>query len=335
MSDNCTRPVSAVIQTAALALLFLGLAFSSELLAEVRERGTAAFEVTQPVPPGLAFREFVYDGKTRTYYVSVPDLSRFAGPRPLVMAFHGGHSNAVSIANTTRMHELGRERGFIVVYPEAVPETRNWNDGRSEVSSGDDDLGFVAALLDHLKALKPVDPQRLFATGGSNGALMTLYIACRNPEAFRAYATVVGNLAVEVKPVCEPEVPVSLLMINGTADTLMPFGGGEVAKKDLFNRGEGLVYSVQESINFWRTQNGCSGPPVEVVFPPAQPDDGTLVDYFAWLSCPPAVQLGLYVVVGGGHAWPGAEVDPELKKAGVTTRVIDATEVIWEFFSQY
>jgi len=43
-------------------------------------------------------------------------------------------------------------------------------------------------------------------------------------------------------------------------------------------------------------------------------------------------RVALYVVEGGGHAWPGGEQYLPDWVIGKTVRDIDATEIIWRFF---
>ncbi len=66
------------------------------------------------------------DGITRKYLVFAP--KGFDKPLPVVLALHGGGSNARQMERYTRFNDLTAKEGFLVVYPEAVEG--NWNDGR-------------------------------------------------------------------------------------------------------------------------------------------------------------------------------------------------------------
>ena len=63
------------------------------------------------------------DGISRKYLVFVP--KRFEKPLPVVLAFHGGGSNARQMERYTRFNDLAAKEGFLVGYPEAVDG--NWN----------------------------------------------------------------------------------------------------------------------------------------------------------------------------------------------------------------
>ena len=63
-------------------------------------------------------------------------------------------------------------------------------------------------------------------------------------------------------PVCRPARPVSVLAINGTADPIVPFGGGEV-RLFRFGRSRGTVASTSQTLRFWAKQDGCTTAPVD------------------------------------------------------------------------
>lgn len=47
-----------------------------------------------------------------------------------------------------------------------------------------------------------------------------------------------------------------------------------------------------------------------------------------------AADVVFYTIKGGGHSWPGGEPMPEWI-VGYTSMEIDATRLMWEFFSQH
>ena len=52
--------------------------------------------------------------------------------------------------------------------------------------------------------------------------------------------------------------------------------------------------------------------------------------------CPPGAAVEFYIVLGGGHAWPGSKVSAALKSiTGPSTFEINATDIIWKFFEQH
>jgi polyhydroxybutyrate depolymerase len=51
-----------------------------------------------------------------------------------------------------------------------------------------------------------------------------------------------------------------------------------------------------------------------------------------YTGCNEVAEVSLFTVDGGGHTWPGGMPIPGV---GMTTRDIDATEEMWEFFQAY
>ena len=68
-----------------------------------------------------------------------------------------------------------------------------------------------------------VDPQRVFATGVSNGGSMVALAACELSSRITAIASVSGDYSRQ--PPCRPARPVSVLEIHGTADQVVPYFG--------------------------------------------------------------------------------------------------------------
>jgi polyhydroxybutyrate depolymerase len=72
---------------------------------------------------------------------------------PLVLVFHGGNGRGRSVQRNSGFNDLADQKGFFVAYPDGID--RHWNDGRLDTDNPDvDDVGFVAALIDHLVKTK-------------------------------------------------------------------------------------------------------------------------------------------------------------------------------------
>ena len=101
-----------------------------------------------------------------------------------------------------------------------------------------------------------------------------------------ACAAVAGTLPEDISRTCHPERKIAVMQIDGTADPIMPFGGGKVA--DFGGRGEGgQVLSVMATANAWAKSNGCSSPGTEVALPRIAPLDPTSVIQTSFTGCPP------------------------------------------------
>ncbi len=252
---------------------------------------------------------------------------------PLVVVLHGGGvlgDPVPVIRRATRFDAKADREGAIVLYPEAVEQ--HWNDGRGlsryrSQRDNIDDVGFISALIDRVAAALPVDRRRVYLTGASNGAMMAYRLACERPSRFAAVAAVIGNLPASLS--CAPDTPVPMLIMNGTADPLMPWAGGDVH----FGRQRlGRVRSAEETVARWVAIDGCRGVPSVEPLPDRAPRDGTRVVRTDYGRCAHGSEVVFYRVEGGGHTWPGGPQETGRLIVGRTSRDIDATDAIWNFF---
>jgi polyhydroxybutyrate depolymerase len=152
-------------------------------------------------------------------------------PAPLVLVFHEGGGTAEGTERMTGFSALADREGFLVAYAEGVG--RNWSESREVTDStahGEkvDDVGFVKALIDAIGREHPVDPRRVYATGISNGGIFSHYLAARLSARIAAIAPVVGGMAEGIRSTFSPAQPVSVLILQGPSDPLVPYGGGGV-----------------------------------------------------------------------------------------------------------
>jgi polyhydroxybutyrate depolymerase len=266
-------------------------------------------------------------GVERTYLLHLPASYDSARPVPLVLVFHGGRGSGKQIARYTNFSQLADQKGFIVAYPDGLDG--HWNDGRPRSNPDEpapDDVAFVSTLIDHLGTLFSIDRKRVFATGISNGAIFVQRLGCELPDKLAAIAPVAGTLAKDQASRGKPSQPVSVLMIHGTADEFVPYGGGEV-------RGDihGQVLSVKDTIALWRTADGCGKPPSATTLP-AGSAGGPRVQCQTWTG-KGATAVVLYTIEGGGHTWPGVRVGHVAGRIlGPVSQDFNAARTIWEFF---
>lgn len=274
-----------------------------------------------------------YDGLDRTYLLHVPDSYSGDDPVPLVFVLHGGGGDAAGMVKLTRggFDMLADEYGFIVVYPNGVG--KHWNDGRTGdigKHSSADDVGFFDALIDELSAAYNIDENQIYATGISNGGMMSYRLACDLSNHFAGIAPVAANLSVDLSVNCTPDEPTDVLMILGTDDPLMPYDGGEITVLGLKR---GLVLAADDVLTFWTNAFHCGDDSTEVQYPNKAWLDGTHITELQYDHCDDVARVYLMSVHGGGHTW--ASGLPYLPRTliGNTSRDVDANAVIWEFFT--
>jgi polyhydroxybutyrate depolymerase len=304
-----------IVSVAGTLLLGIGL-----ILTLSRAPAAGAGDPTETIEAG---------GVARTYMLHVPAGRDPSKSVPLVLAFHGGGGRGRAMVALTGLDAPADRDGFIVVYPDGI--NRQWNDGRRTAHSTADDVGFIARLIAALAHRFPIDRQRIYATGISNGALFSERLACDLAAEIAAIAPVAGNMPADIAPACAPARPVSVIQISGTADPLVPYGGGQIARP--FGLGEGgAVLSVADTIAFWARRDGCGSSPVESTPAAIAPPDGTRVVRAAYEQCARGTSVVLYTIEGGGHTWPGGPQYLPVGLIGRASRQLNASDAIAEFF---
>jgi polyhydroxybutyrate depolymerase len=275
----------------------------------------------------LGRHTLVHDGIERHYYVTVPPEVADGDERvPMVIVLHGGGGNGINAMEMTGFADKAIEEGFIAVFPEGTGQTvlLTWNAGHCcgyAMHSNVDDVGFVADLIDALVADYPVDPDRVYVTGMSNGAMMTHRLGIELSDRIAAIAPVVGGLFGDEEV---PPSPVSAIVINGVLDRSLPVEGGMT--EGVFPGawdGTPLMPAAYQG-EFWAAADGCDPAP-EATEEPAF----TLTHY----ACPDGLAVDYYLVNDNGHAWPGGVQGTRF--GDVPTTAINATDVIWDFFRQH
>lgn len=246
-------------------------------------------------------------------------------PIGLVLSLHGGGGTGVTQRGLTDFDSAADAHNLLVVYPDGYD--KSWADGRG-ASPADrhhiDDVGFLAGLASKLQNDYGIAPGHIFVTGMSNGGFMSNRLACDRADLFAAIAPVAGTLGVGVA--CNPSRPVSVWEAHGTADPLVPYKGG-----DVHGRG-GVSHSISADamVNKWRTADGCQGDPSVQVLPDVK--DGTVVRRSDYTDCAASTEVVFYQIDSGGHTWPGGKQYLPAAVIGPTTRALDGSEAIAEFF---
>lgn len=277
------------------------------------------------------------DGLEREYHIqTLPDPA--GKPVVILLHGHGGSSDqsigaGVGKAVQKTWLDLAKDEDFTVIIPngELGPEdTRGWNDCRNDAPGNPetDDVAFISELIDKTSIELNIDPDRVYIAGVSNGASMALRLAQEIPEKLAAFAAIVNSMPANSEcPVSN--VPVSALFMNGTADPLVPYEGGQIAS----NRG--LVQSTAASVAYWVDRNNTDGQPIEQDFDDLDTDDGSTVKKYQYLNGTNNTEVVLYEVIGGGHTEPSlVERYGNLYLAIVGTQNgdVEMAEEVWEFF---
>ena len=296
--------------------------------------GAVSFVVVFAAPAAGADQGTItVDGRVRSYTLHVPSALASTAPAPLVLVFHGGGGSGAQMERMTHFDAVADREGFIVAYPDGF--AGNWNDGReSTVSRAHrahiDDVGFISALIDALSTRYSIDAKRIFATGISNGGIFSHYLGARLANRIAAIGPVAGGIATDFAPQFSPSQPVSVLIMQGTADPLVPYHGGGV-----LHGSRGHIVDTDEAVQLWVARNGCSATPSFGTVPDTVKTDSCVADWRLWDNGQAGTAVELYRINGGGHTWPGGPQYLPRFLVGKVCRDFDAAEVLWKFFAAH
>ena len=268
----------------------------------------------------------VSSGKEREYLLHVPKAYDPTRPMPLVISLHAAALWPATQMETSQWNKAADQHGFIVVYPSGtrmapvplLPSLPAWpmksEAGRME------NVRFISELIDTLEATYSIDSTRIYVNGISNGGGMAFVLSCTLSDRIAAVGTVAAAQELPWSW-CTDSRPVPMIAFHGTADRIVPYGGGSSPISPM------LIPSVPTWVASWARRNGCGPKPVES----AVAADVMRAEY---TNCSEGAGVVLYTVQGGGHAWPGGKPMPAWL-VGPTSSGIDATAEMWAFFRQH
>jgi polyhydroxybutyrate depolymerase len=311
----------------------IGGAAAAQRFARVEEMGQRAEQLRSAVPPdpnptpmrgpGDYRISFVHDGITREYLVHVPGSYRGA-PTPMLLALHGGGGNADFQADDSKYKLISKSdaAGFVAVFPSGYSRfpsgiLATWNAGTccgAAQKNNVDDVGFIRAVIARVERQANIDKGRVFATGMSNGAMMSWRLACEAPE-IRAIAPVEGT---DNTLSCRPAHPVAVIEFHAADDPIVPFNGGAGSGPSQTD-----FVSVLATQAKWLALDRAS-PAAARVLTVA----GAHCDLHKANRGGAPVEL--CVTDTGGHSWPGGGTQQGRKQPSMA---ISANDLMWSFFS--
>lgn len=274
-------------------------------------------------------------GQSRQYLVHKPPSWQPDYPGPIVIALHGMLQSEEGMNSYLGLNQVADREGFTVIYPHGLGNA--WKDGRAPQlrmtfwSPPSDDVEFLAKLVRTLAENRLADPSRVYLMGISNGGYMVYRMACERPELFAAFATLSATVPSYYTGSCKPSRPIPVLMINGTADMIVPFHGNGLP-------GSMSLLPVTQTAKLFARLNGCDKP-TEAPVPSRGSFGGTSVTMVYWTNCREQSAVVLFRVNGGGHQSPsigaGRVTPMGLQMLGLRNHDIDAAEEVWAFFKHY
>ncbi|MGZ4515911.1 MAG: alpha/beta hydrolase family esterase [Mycobacterium sp.] len=255
-----------------------------------------------PPPPsgfvnGTSLHHIKVGGHDRSYRLYEP--AGIPASAALVVVLHGYSGSARQVERDYQWDGLADSDKFVVAYPDGLG--RAWNvDGETCCGrpgrEGVDDVAFIGAAVADIAKNVGTNPAKVYVTGMSNGGIMSYTLACTT-DIFAAIGPVAGTQLNS----CRTPHPTSVIHIHGTADRLVPYGGGQ---------GFSVINGppVPGVNSFWRDVDRC-GTPTATTGGPVTTSTARCADNRG---------VVLITVDGGGHEWPDF-----------------ATRTLWEFFAAH
>lgn len=259
----------------------------------------------QGAPDALHPYEIGAGGMLRQYHVYAPP--RLPAHPALVIAFHPSGSTGQGMRNMAgaTLERMAREHGFLIAYPDGFE--RHFNDCRNQSNTSAhtrhvDDVAFSLAMVGQLESEYGVDPKRIVALGFSNGGYMALRLALETPELIAGAIAIGANMPVADNQGCtvSDAAQPNIALIEGTADPVNPYEGGEVNLYGLGQRGQ--VLSALDSAHWFAKRYGLAGTPSTQ---PSAVEQGMTAHIDDWGHDHPLVRL--IAIEGGGHTIPQAD----------------------------
>ncbi len=288
------------------------------------------------------------DGVDRYFRYFIPDTLQAGAP--LVFLLHGGTRGMDTLTNNQaggpqEWVTIAAEAGFLLVLPNGlnvdtsspVGEDQNWNDCRADAPASEtfaDDVSFIEDLITWANVQHDIDTSRVYATGASNGGMMSFRLAVELGNQIAAIAAFIANMPGDSE--CgAPAVPVPAFICNATADPLMPWAGRDAPHP------RGSLLSATATRDFWIATNGCSTTPVALVdFPDLDDGEGATVSSALYTNAGTGDAVLFLTVDGGGHTMPTithpiSDALLALLLLGPQNHDIEGAREAWAFMKQH
>jgi polyhydroxybutyrate depolymerase len=252
------------------------------------------FSTSEPV--GENYLGALWFGDTlRTFVAYLPEAADTAEALPMLLLFHGGLGDADDARYGSGFDETAEEYGIVAVYPDGLD---GWAEGYgcgAAEHAGVNDTGFVRLLIDKMVDGFPIDEDRVYVAGFSQGGLFVHFLACKMSDELAGVASVAGPITFGAAADCQMAPPLAVFTMQGTEDGAVPYDGAGGAPCGYLG--------AEATLDYWAAMNDCPG---EVAVETEWPDlveDGTRVYQHTYSQCSGGSEVMLLEVEGGYHNW--------------------------------
>lgn len=220
----------------------------------------------------------------------------------LVFVMHGSGGEPMGqVSRGVKLESHSESDNMLAVYPGGYK--RYWNECRKASTAvanvqNLNEEAFFTALIDLFASKYKINKRQVFATGFSGGGHMAYKLALTMPKQIRAVSAVVANLPTDENMDCSPmNVPIPVMITNGTADQTNPYNGGEVKTPGVTL---GTVRSTDQSFQYWAKLDGYTGEPQKSIMPDGDTSNDITVEKYTYQK-KGKPEVTLLKVVNGKH----------------------------------
>lgn len=287
---------------------------------------------------------FEHDGWDRCYMTYIPETVNATSEAPLILELHGWGMSSPDTREHSEIVALADEVGAIVVHPEGIivdnstillgSNEESWNAGyccADAVEFGIDDVGYLRQVINRTLELYPVDSDRVYLTGWSNGCMMAQRMALEASDIIAAMACTSGYLSYHNTSTYERAVPI--LEMHGFIDenqlytNTVNWGLVDEHRRNLESMQTGAVENMYD----WVAYNGCEGAA------PDRNEPGLVYSIQAFTQCSDGSEVALITVHSGGHNLYANDLcTPDFVwNCTGNQGLYDTQQMLWDFLSRF
>ena len=312
------------------------------------------FAVTALMLNAQEIKTTTWNGVERRYLEYVPATYDASTPSPVLFCLHGLGQDCQTVFNQSHFYEIAEEKGWILVYPEAldytveIPLVGSYDFGNAwaagvtitvsitvygipisydfTLNGTVDDSGFLNSLIDEMGNNYNIDADSIFFAGISLGGFMCHRMAIEHGERINGIASVSGLVGTDMENLT-PAANVNVLEVFGTADATIDYENATIERMGYGPFVVGLP--AEQTTEWWRSFNHCDETPVFEQYPDTQ-NDGLTFEMYSYLNGDNNSRVSFMKVINGEHAWYSGEsydVDYETEIYRFFTNSLDVTGV--------
>lgn len=151
-------------------------------------------------------------------------------------------------------------------------------------------------------------------------------LGCRDSTTFAGIVSLITLMPAADAAACKPSRPTPFLLMVGTADPKVPFGGGEANLVEY----KGDMASAEQTLAPFAQAAGCGPARHRAEVPDRDPNDGSRVVIENLQGCKAPVEL--VPDQGGGHTLPGRpRINDRGLAVGAHNNDVNATRLVLDF----